>query len=508
MKKTFTTTYPTSFVAFDVETANQHYESLCAIGITVVSEGELSETIHWLVRPHEDFAQFKNSGIHGIRATDVADQPDIATVWRTDIEPFFVESTTVISHNIQFDWGVLTRSLALYGLNVPELNKICTMQEGARRLPHLGKRPKLLDLAGHFGLEAGQHHHAGEDARICAEIGRRLLMLQPSDTDEGMDIQSAVRRAKDKAYFKGHQPEAQLENLIWDDVDAKATPDFFRGKKFVITGEFSRFGRDEVVQLLIEKGGTRQATVSSKTDFFIVGAEAGWSKVEKAKTLQQSGSSLQVLNEEELYQVLQAMKQREQESATLPGDDSTSTADVSNDTINQQVPELLKIEEIDRGSLTSFGLTFNRDYFSNKRIHIDGYLPDWDRVALEDTLETLGAKLFKSFTPTTNLLVLGIGHDRGKLTKAEVQFRKGQDLRAVDSKGLAAIMEKMRGWHGDWVTVANPTEESKNNAPAEAQPQQFKKPVQPNSTATAQKKSRGIWILIVVVILMLYLMFS
>jgi len=58
----------------------------------------------------------------------------------------------------------------------------------------------------------------------------------------------------------------------------------FAGKRFVITGKFSRFTRSEAQRLIKEKGGKVSGSVSSKTHGVIVGEEPG-SKFDKAKKL-------------------------------------------------------------------------------------------------------------------------------------------------------------------------------------------------------------------------------
>lgn len=64
------------------------------------------------------------------------------------------------------------------------------------------------------------------------------------------------------------------------------------GKKFVITGSFKTFSREELTERIEREGGAVGSSVSSKTDFVIAGAEPG-SKLIKAKDL-----GIPVLNEE------------------------------------------------------------------------------------------------------------------------------------------------------------------------------------------------------------------
>ncbi|MBQ3118751.1 MAG: NAD-dependent DNA ligase LigA [Clostridia bacterium] len=56
------------------------------------------------------------------------------------------------------------------------------------------------------------------------------------------------------------------------------------GKKFVVTGKFDGISRDEIVELIEKNGGEAIGSVSKKTDFLIVGENAG-SKLAKAESL-------------------------------------------------------------------------------------------------------------------------------------------------------------------------------------------------------------------------------
>lgn len=72
------------------------------------------------------------------------------------------------------------------------------------------------------------------------------------------------------------------------------------GKKFVFTGTFNEFKRDDIVLTIAKGGGSVSETVSKNTDYVVVGEKPG-SKFAKAQTL-----SVQTLNEEEFLELLNA----------------------------------------------------------------------------------------------------------------------------------------------------------------------------------------------------------
>ncbi len=80
-------------------------------------------------------------------------------------------------------------------------------------------------------------------------------------------------------------------NMIEEKQEVKES--FFTGKKIVITGTLSKYGRSEAKKLIESLGGKTVDSVSSKTDILIKGEDAG-SKYEKALKL-----GIYIMDEEE-----------------------------------------------------------------------------------------------------------------------------------------------------------------------------------------------------------------
>ena len=68
-----------------------------------------------------------------------------------------------------------------------------------------------------------------------------------------------------------------------DEVDA-STPRTLEGKTVVVTGSLEGFSRDETKEAIISRGGKASGSVSKKTDWVVVGANAG-TKAAKAEEL-------------------------------------------------------------------------------------------------------------------------------------------------------------------------------------------------------------------------------
>lgn len=90
-------------------------------------------------------------------------------------------------------------------------------------------------------------------------------------------------------FFAHEENKSQVLRLIElglnDKAESKdATSSSLSGKKFVVTGKFDALSRDEIVTKIEENGGEAIGSVSKKTDFLIVGENAG-SKLAKAESL-------------------------------------------------------------------------------------------------------------------------------------------------------------------------------------------------------------------------------
>jgi len=90
-------------------------------------------------------------------------------------------------------------------------------------------------------------------------------------------------------YFAHSENRELIKRLISLGVNDKAETTEAKsselsGKKFVVTGKFDGLSRDEIVEIIEKNGGEAIGSVSKKTDFLIVGENAG-SKLSKAESL-------------------------------------------------------------------------------------------------------------------------------------------------------------------------------------------------------------------------------
>ena len=92
------------FISIDFETGNPKRVSACAIGYAKVSDGAVTESNGYLIKPVGGHASFQ-SKIHGIKEEHTNDQPDFGKLF-PELQHIF--SYPLVAHSL-FDKQVLDR---------------------------------------------------------------------------------------------------------------------------------------------------------------------------------------------------------------------------------------------------------------------------------------------------------------------------------------------------------------------------------------------------------------
>lgn len=170
-----------TFLAIDFETANSSCTSICEVGICAVREGEVIETRSWLVQPEDNYYQYWNIKVHGIRPEDTQDAPDFPTVWEEIEQLYMDEFDTMVAHNVPFDRRCLEQSAKQHHIHLPKLKWDCSLRK-ARKI-YTFERNNLGYLCEQLGIPEGTHHRAGDDAEMCARLFLKELEDEASQID-------------------------------------------------------------------------------------------------------------------------------------------------------------------------------------------------------------------------------------------------------------------------------------------------------------------------------------
>jgi DNA polymerase-3 subunit epsilon len=211
-------TNTSTFTAFDVETATHFHDTICQIGIVCVEDGKIIRSIEHLIRPLENRYSPMNMRIHHITPEMTAAMPELNILWN-DIYQYF-EGKTIVAHNIVFDWALLRKSLAYYGIEPPNpAQKIDTMQL-------YGKRG-LQELCAEMNIEL-KHHNALSDANAAAQLYLKYI-AENSNTSDTKEQRPPRRKTSSQHGLHG-------EILEHPDLSSINPDSFFYGKNVVFTG--------------------------------------------------------------------------------------------------------------------------------------------------------------------------------------------------------------------------------------------------------------------------------
>jgi DNA ligase (NAD+) len=133
----------------------------------------------------------------------------------------------------------------------------------------VGERTGQL-LANHFGSLDKLAKAPSEELIEAEEVGPRVAEA----------IQEFFQEKRNREVIE----KLREAGLQFEQKQTRKTEGKLAGKQFVLTGTLPTYSRDQAKQMIEEAGGRVVGSVSKKTDYVIVGADAG-SKLDKARAL-------------------------------------------------------------------------------------------------------------------------------------------------------------------------------------------------------------------------------
>jgi len=217
-----------------------------------------------------------------------------------------IEGLGEVLINQLVDTGLVKDVTDLYALTVEQLAGLERMAEkSATNVVNAIAASKTQDLWRLiFGL--GIFHVGEVAARNLAGHFGDLDKLAAATVDELQQVPDIgeVMAASIRDFFANPRNQAVIAKLKATGLNpqcgitAPAATGPFTGKTVVVTGTLEKFSREEAQETLRRAGATVAGSVSKKTDYLIVGAEAG-SKLDKAKSL-----GVKTLTEKEFFEML------------------------------------------------------------------------------------------------------------------------------------------------------------------------------------------------------------
>ncbi|MBK9130385.1 MAG: 3'-5' exonuclease [Gammaproteobacteria bacterium] len=184
------TQLPDDYIVLDTETTGLPDENglpdIVTLGITVVSNREIAESVEFKTRPQKRISEEAQS-IHGITNKQAAGFESFDSQWQQIAE--YLKDQLIVIHNASFDWPILLDHVARYGLTMPPLQGVFCSQKAAipwaqaTDLPCSYRGPSLDTLTKALGVEdlrvkEDGLHGAKIDSRQLAQIVEVMSQIE------------------------------------------------------------------------------------------------------------------------------------------------------------------------------------------------------------------------------------------------------------------------------------------------------------------------------------------
>jgi DNA ligase (NAD+) len=134
--------------------------------------------------------------------------------------------------------------------------------------------PTARLIAGHFGSLDAIGEASEEELAQINGIGQEIA-------ESVVGWFSAAREPED---WRGRILQAWKAAGVGQKVEENTLPQTLEGKTVVVTGSLEQFSRESAQEAIVTRGGKAAGSVSKKTDYVVIGANAG-SKAAKAEAL-------------------------------------------------------------------------------------------------------------------------------------------------------------------------------------------------------------------------------
>lgn len=169
------------FAVVDVETTgfSRRNDRIVEIAIIRINQmGEITRQYETLINPLRDVGA---SGIHKITATDLIEAPTFQEVKSSILN--MINNAVVVSHNKSFDLGFLQSEFSRVGIDLSNLDGICTLRLSKVLFPELPSR-KLEVLCDYLDVLVENAHRAYDDCLATALLFHKMSQTLIKDITE------------------------------------------------------------------------------------------------------------------------------------------------------------------------------------------------------------------------------------------------------------------------------------------------------------------------------------
>ena len=179
------------FVILDTETTGLEPDDCEIIEIAAmkVDNGEIKDIFNQLLKPEHPISE-EITRITGITNELVEGCPALQDVTAKFLK--FIEGSTLIMHNAEFDLGFINKKIFAPRKRELKNNIICTLKVSRFLMPQFASH-KLSKLAAHFKIQADNSHRALGDVETTYQVWRKFIpMLREKGIYTLEDLRKAI----------------------------------------------------------------------------------------------------------------------------------------------------------------------------------------------------------------------------------------------------------------------------------------------------------------------------
>lgn len=295
---------PNKYVLVDIETTGlfSQYDEIIEISAIRIEDNKIVNSFSELIKPYNEISTFIEN-LTGITNEMVKNARRIKDVLKSFLS-FINEEDILIGYNFNFDINFLYDSI-LENLKTYFSNDFIDVLRFSRLLIRENvKNCKLKTIANFYDIDYSKAHRGKEDCIITFEVFKKL---QNEAINQYGSLEKFFEHRKN--IEKGQQ--YNLKNISSQKEIFDEEHPMYRNT-FCFTGKLEKMTRLEAAQIVVDFGGFVSNTVTSKTNFLVLGnndycstiKDGKSSKQKKAEKMKLDGEDIEIIPENIFYEMI------------------------------------------------------------------------------------------------------------------------------------------------------------------------------------------------------------
>lgn len=294
---------PSEYVVIDVETTGYDFVYCDIIEVCALRciNGQCVDSYTCLVNPGTRISSFITE------LTGITDEMLASAPTPDEVMPAlqnFIGDSILVGHNVSFDINFLYDAFERHCGEGLRNDHIDTLRIARKVFPDLAHH-RLSDVAVACAVPQLAEHRSEVDCTVtaqCYEVMKSKILADGT-------VEDFQRRFKRLSSKRNRRTDFANITATTDEID-DTNPIF--EKTVVFTGALSCMGRKEALQIVANLGGVPSDSITSKTNYLVIGAsdfaksvkDGKTTKMKKAEALRLKGTDIAIISETAFFDLI------------------------------------------------------------------------------------------------------------------------------------------------------------------------------------------------------------